>query len=458
MREKFKGYYRPTEGEENSLWANAIVVMDTNVVLDLYKYHKKTTNLYLESLAKFRQQLWLPYQVALEFHVNRPGVRADSTKAHKERIADLQKVQNKIQTNAHKSKLATSKVELELVAKASEAIAALQAELETITAESHVNAPDQLLDRISELFEGRIGDMPSEEDMKQMTDDAADRFDRKVPPGYEDRGKKPVGEEYGDYFLWRQVMDYAKASGLNVIFATEDSKLDWWWKVNGNDIVGPRPELIQEFRSETGRDIIFYSGRGFFQQLTERAKAAKNAADLHEALADVKAVSDDRQSTEAMEEERDRDQARETWLGEQHRGMYSTYRPSITSRIVPDEYEYSSIAERERSLRAQLEFTLERLNYEENRRRRTEARLNKLISAGGNDDNSIQIRELKRRIKTSDRQLAEYTAELRHIKNKIAHLEYETLRRNDHLFADLSIQGIGADVETSGEDDPRFPE
>jgi len=299
VRDKFRGYYRPTQAEENDMWSSADIVMDTNVVLDLYKYHAKTTDLYLRSLDKFKAQLWLPYQVALEFHKNRPKVRAETTKGHKDRIKDLEGIKNKIQQSTPKSKLASSKVELELIAKTDEAIAALRLELKQLTAETHVNSPDKVLDRITELFEGRVGEAPTDSRLAELQKEAEQRFDKSIPPGYEDRKTKAAGEEYGDFLLWRQVMDYAKEKGKNIIIATEDKKADWWQKLNGEDIVGPRPELIQEFRAETGQEIIFYSGRDFFQQLSDRAKIAESREDLAGALADVTSVSDERSAAQA---------------------------------------------------------------------------------------------------------------------------------------------------------------
>lgn len=299
MRDKFKGYYRPTKAEEDALWSGALIVMDTNVVLDLYRYHAKTTQLYLESLEKFAERLWLPYQIALEFHKNRPKVRAESTKAHKERIDDLETFANKLQSKAHKTKLASSTAEKKLIDTVSRVLQPLRLEMEQIRKDSMPKTDDPILEKITNLFDGRVGDKPSAATAETLVKDGKQRFDANIPPGYEDRGKKPEGEEYGDYFLWQQILDYAKDTQQDVIFATEDSKADWSWKVNGQ-IVGPRPELIQEFREKTGHDIIIYSGKEFFEHLSERGAKSVNDEDLADALADVTAVSNERKHIEIV--------------------------------------------------------------------------------------------------------------------------------------------------------------
>lgn len=37
MKESFLGYYQPTEDEFNKLWSEGLVVLDTNVLLHLYR-------------------------------------------------------------------------------------------------------------------------------------------------------------------------------------------------------------------------------------------------------------------------------------------------------------------------------------------------------------------------------------------------------------------------------------
>lgn len=38
MKSKFRGYYKPTDEEFDTLWKNAVFVFDTNVLLNLYRY------------------------------------------------------------------------------------------------------------------------------------------------------------------------------------------------------------------------------------------------------------------------------------------------------------------------------------------------------------------------------------------------------------------------------------
>jgi len=71
MRNLFPWYYRPTEDEFNSIWAQGIFVFDTNVLLNLYSYPETAREVFLSVLDKISDRIWIPYHVGLEFHRNR---------------------------------------------------------------------------------------------------------------------------------------------------------------------------------------------------------------------------------------------------------------------------------------------------------------------------------------------------------------------------------------------------
>ena len=49
------------------VWQNGIIVFDTNVLLNLYRYNEETRNELLKLMKSYQNRLWMPYQVALEF-------------------------------------------------------------------------------------------------------------------------------------------------------------------------------------------------------------------------------------------------------------------------------------------------------------------------------------------------------------------------------------------------------
>lgn len=49
------------------VWKDGIIVFDTNVLLNLYRYSEEARDELLELMKSFQKRLWMPYQVGLEF-------------------------------------------------------------------------------------------------------------------------------------------------------------------------------------------------------------------------------------------------------------------------------------------------------------------------------------------------------------------------------------------------------
>src|SRR5690606_14823447 len=56
--------------------------------------------------------------------------------------------------------------------------------------------------------------------------------------------------EYGDFFIWKEILDYSKINSKNIVLVTNDQKDDWWEICKGKTI-GPRTELRREFAEVT---------------------------------------------------------------------------------------------------------------------------------------------------------------------------------------------------------------
>lgn len=80
MREMFKGYVDYQEQEYKFIWENALIVFDTNILLNFYRYSKETRKTMFEILDNLKKRLWIPYQVAHEFYKNRVNVIINAQK------------------------------------------------------------------------------------------------------------------------------------------------------------------------------------------------------------------------------------------------------------------------------------------------------------------------------------------------------------------------------------------
>ena len=97
-------FYRPTEDEFRELWNKCYFITDANVLLNLYRYSKETSESLIDILNQISQRLWIPHQVALEFHNNRLTVISDQKKAYENILEQLSSYQKKIDNDVNNFK------------------------------------------------------------------------------------------------------------------------------------------------------------------------------------------------------------------------------------------------------------------------------------------------------------------------------------------------------------------
>jgi hypothetical protein len=112
-------------------------------------------------------------------------------------------------------------------------------------------------DRISALYRRLLGGCVAEvaipaEGRKDIIDEVARRARLHIAPGFKDQSKEDGG--IGDYLVWKAILQEGAARQTHCIFVTEEEKPDWWVKRQGT--FQPRPELIDEYRRETGGKSI----------------------------------------------------------------------------------------------------------------------------------------------------------------------------------------------------------
>ena len=126
---------------------------------------------------------------------------------------------------------------------------------------SDLQSDDWIKNKLTELFESRVCEQLGPKDKEAVRKEGNNRYQTKTPPGYKD-SNKPIPDRYGDLILWFEVIEFSKKQNKPIIFVTDDRKEDWWYIHNGKTI-GPRPELINEFISQTGMNFYMYSADRF---------------------------------------------------------------------------------------------------------------------------------------------------------------------------------------------------
>ncbi|MBO0476678.1 hypothetical protein DOK76_06315 [Vagococcus sp. DIV0080] len=135
------------------------------------------------------------------------------------------------------------------------------------------------------IIEDRIGELYSQEWIDSIEQEGKERFEKSIPPGFNDKGKdnsKLNGEDirrygeisyrrkYGDLIIWKDILKYATGNenGRKVIFVTDDGqsekKNDLLYKVKGMTL-GPHIHLMNELNVECKKELYILKNLRFIQ-------------------------------------------------------------------------------------------------------------------------------------------------------------------------------------------------
>lgn len=275
MRDLFPGFYKRTEDELSYMWQKGIFVFDTNMLLNVYRYTKKTRDRYLEilGLLKQRSQLWIPYQAAFEYHDRRMAVIQGQLDAYKDVATILQsaaqKLENSLETYHNKHEFIHTGEMIEeinaVIHKAKTKVT--QSRAKDKREYENLKKRDTLLEKLEELFRDAIGSPYTSEKQRELFREAQMRIELRIPPGWEDEDKKGY-KKYGDILLWFQILDYARSQKKPIVFVTDDGKKDWWVRDAQGKPINPLPELVQEMFIEVGVFLHMYQGYSFMEAAT----------------------------------------------------------------------------------------------------------------------------------------------------------------------------------------------
>lgn len=260
MRSKFPGYYKPNETEFEALWADAIIVLDTNVLLDLYRYTDTTVDLLLSIIDKYKDRIWIPFQTSLEYHNNLNETISSQINSYSKTIKTLEDFKKQLDAKKSHPFLAQnlhdeinsfcSKFDDELLKK--------KEDVEKLIIENPIK------EKVAEALDNSVGDDFTAENLELIYNEGAERYSKSTPPGFKDCKKPTNREKYGDLIIWKEIIAKSKETDKPILFVTSDVKEDWFYIHHGKTI-GPRPELVHEFRKETNKLCYIYPTPKFLE-------------------------------------------------------------------------------------------------------------------------------------------------------------------------------------------------
>lgn len=305
----FEGYRDPAEDEVLALLETCPIVLDTNVLLDIYGFEEPARVLALDVLESIRTRLWVPRQVMREFWRNRHGVIAglptpiqpidavrsellaivNSLRPDRERPEEIRAIRKTVET------------QLDDLAEAITKARGKPLNVAQILGDTSL---DPVLARLEQILEGRVGP-PFGDEEPSLVEEGLKRFAAKVPPGYkdgEDKADQRPERGTGDYLIWEHTLRYVAANrppSNAFVLVTNDAKEDWRINISTptKRVLGVRPELVAEALERTGSRLVLLQQNDFYR-LMSRLRPGDEAAS--ESLVEASAlISPDEALTES---------------------------------------------------------------------------------------------------------------------------------------------------------------
>lgn len=292
MKEAFAEYYRLSKEDFEQLWTNALFALDASAILNLYSLSPPSCTEFLGALSQLSDRLWIPHQAGLEYHKNRLRAIDEC----QDQYASLLEKLHKIDENLGR---AFPERRHPYVDNAQQHVTDLRSKIDVLVEEVKraresvctVGGNDGILDRLTNLFGGRVGDPYTTEQLENLYAAGERRYALGIPPGFADAKQKAKPHCYGDFIVWRQIADQSTNQGKDVILVIDDRKEDWWQRHNGMTL-GPRIELIREFRDVTGHMYYQYESHRFLEYARDylKLKVSQTAIDEIRAVSRAEAV------------------------------------------------------------------------------------------------------------------------------------------------------------------------
>lgn len=315
-KEEFYGFYREPFNKENMTNENTIIVFDTNSLLNVFRFTPEASKEYFEIIQSIQDKIYIPYLVALEFHFHKSETLLLNEINVTKFKNDFSKNWNKVKSDAVKKLFSSLTFRNDLQQNE------LTTFLSNLLNSDKLDIEAKLIEKISsisdnqkntfkiliQIMESKTGERYTQDMITKIEKEGEERYKNGIPPGFNDANKKlsrsyngiKYQQKFGDLIIWKDIISKAKEDRIkHVIFVTsdgkQDSKTDLNYKVCvGNDgngkekyqIIGPRIELIEEMKNETGADFYLMDELEFMKQFSQEEVSSQVAKSISDTLLD----------------------------------------------------------------------------------------------------------------------------------------------------------------------------
>ena len=242
MRNFFPEFYMQTlESKDLRSSEKNLIVLDTNFLLDILRLPTEIAEKYIEAIEKTREYIFIPYIVGVEFHFNKKSVKVsidneikkcknklfnNLQEAFLNSVSQLHFVRNNNQEKELKESLQNSFNEL---------LENFKITVDDLFKSKYSSDLDILTENLVNLIDNSIADELTQDWIDEIQIKGEERYNKKVPPGYNDQKKAgqiriysgiEYDQQYGDYIVWEEILHrVSKESdniGPKVIWVTSD--------------------------------------------------------------------------------------------------------------------------------------------------------------------------------------------------------------------------------------------
>ncbi|WP_455167199.1 PIN-like domain-containing protein [Streptococcus sp.] len=315
-KDEFYGFYREPFNKENMTSENTIIVFDTNSLLNVFRFTPEASKEYFEIIQSIQDKIYIPYLVALEFHFHKSETLLLNEINVTKFKNNFSKNWNKLKSEAAKTLFSSLSYRNDIDKKE------LNAYLSDLLNSEDLNIENKLVEKISsisenqtnifnalvEIMHSKTGERYTQDMITKIEKEGEERYKNGIPPGFNDANKKlsrsyngiKYQQKFGDLIIWKDIISKAKEDRIkHVIFVTSDGKRDSKTDLNykvcvGNDgngkekyqIIGPRIELIEEMKNETGADFYLMDELEFMKQFSQEEVSSQVAKSISDTLLD----------------------------------------------------------------------------------------------------------------------------------------------------------------------------
>lgn len=315
-KDEFYGFYREPFNKENMTTENTIIVFDTNSLLNVFRFTPEASKEYFEIIQSVQDKIYIPYLVALEFHFHKSETLLLNEINVTKFKNNFSKNWNKLKSEAAKTLFSSLSYRNDKDNKE------LNAYLSDLLNSEDLNIENKLVEKISsisenqtnifnalvEIMHSKTGERYTQDMITKIEKEGEERYKNGIPPGFNDANKKlsrsyngiKYQQKFGDLIIWKDIISKAKEDRIkHVIFVTSDGKRDSKTDLNykvcvGNDgngkekyqIIGPRVELIEEMKNETGAVFYLMDELEFMKQFSQEEVSSQVAKSINDTLLD----------------------------------------------------------------------------------------------------------------------------------------------------------------------------